>query len=53
MVVNLTEKIIEKQAIFHNVNLTFFSTKNTISCGIFSLPTKPIVESKTATPTVL
>ena len=37
---------IEKIASFHNAKLRFFLLKNTISCGLFSLPTKPVVGSK-------
>jgi hypothetical protein len=36
-------EIIKKQAAFHNVYLRIFCQKNTISCGLFSLPTKHIV----------
>jgi hypothetical protein len=36
-------KIVEKATAFHNFYLMFFYPKNTISCGLFSLPTKHIV----------
>jgi len=46
-------KIIEKAAHFHNGKLRFFWVKNTISCGSFNLPTKPIVQRQNQTPPVL
>jgi len=39
-------KNVGKTGHFHNAKLLFFGTKNTISCGCFNLPTKPVVFEK-------
>jgi hypothetical protein len=44
---------IEKSAPFHNAKLRLFWTKNTISCGGFNLPTKPVVACKNHSSPVL
>jgi len=38
---------------FYNPKLRVFLMKNTISCGGFSLPTKPVVDAKNRHPTHL
>jgi hypothetical protein len=41
-------KNLQKFARFHNAKLRFFQTRNTISCGRFSLPAGYVVGAKTA-----